>query len=407
MWSPELSALLLLCVSGAEVVSAPVCQSVAPNQTRLDQVHTAFTEQLPGFPFGLTYAAEHNYAFVSLNAAAQGEPSTLGVLNTTTFPPVLIHEVPLQDPRLQANAALGVALSSDGKYVFVTAGTGAYIVDTRKAIAGVNGSIVGVLNGNRNITGDGAIEITLTHDDAFAFVSQEYGASAESRGNVDVFKLDYTAHNAVSSKHVGYINLGNAVVGSALSPDGQYLYVTSEGAGSNFTSAGLASANQGILSVLDVNVLKNDPSRAQVSNVTAGCQPVREIVSSDGKLVWVTARASNHVLGFNASALVHDPANSLLFSLQVGTAPVGLTFAKHQSRIITADSDRFGTPNAHTGLTVVDVKAAVSGMKDAVLGYIATGLFPREFAISRDRKTLLVADFSSRQIQAVDLTTLP
>lgn len=397
--------LSLLLAGVAQALTAPDCQSAAaPNQTALTQVRTANTTVLPGYPFGLVYAAEEEFAFVSLTA---NRSTALGVLDTTSFPPTLAHLIKLNDTRLNATeGVLGLGLTKNGNYLFVSAGTGAYIVDTSKAIKGDNSSVVGILEGRTNATGNEAIEVTLTHDGSYAFVSQEYGTgNGSGPGNIDVFKLDYSSRDAVSSRHIGHINLGGAVVGSALSPDEQFLYVTSEVAHTS-SIGGQGLDNHGLLSVLNVTSLKSHPEEAQIVNVTAGCNPVREIVSSDGQYVWVSARASNYLLGFNASALIHDPANALLASVQVGTLPVGLAFVKDERYIITADSARFPTPGAHTGLTVVDVEAALAGSTQAVPGYIPTGLFPREFAVAPCNTTLLVADFSSRLVQAVDLTTL-
>lgn len=161
--------------------------------------------------------------------------------------------------------------------------------------------------------------------------------------------------------------------------------------------------------MLDVRTLEIDPALSVLTgtNATAGCSPVRAIVTRDGKTVWVTARESNRLLAFNATRLLSDPGSALIASVEVGTSPVGLVFAKRESRILTADSNRFGYANATTGLSVVDVQAALRGSPSAVLGYISTGLFPRNFAPSQDGKTILVTDYSSAQIQAIDVSTIP
>ena len=79
--------------------------------------------------------------------------------------------------------------------------------------------------------------------------------------------------------------------------------------------------------------------------------------------------------------------------------------AKHGSRILTADSNRFNYTNATTGLSVVDVHAALRG-EQAVVGRIPTGQFPRELAISPNSRTILVSDYGSEEIQALDVTTI-
>ena len=136
-------------------------------------------------------------------------------------------------------------------------------------------------------------------------------------------------------------------------------------------------------------------------------------MSRNNQVVWVTARESNALLAFDASRLVSNRTTALLASVQVGTSPVGLVFSgANESRILTANSDRFAGldpsvyGNATTGLSVVNVDAAIRG-EQANLGQIPTGLFPREMAVSPDGKTILVTDYGSSMIQAVDVSTLP
>lgn len=133
---------------------------------------------------------------------------------------------------------------------------------------------------------------------------------------------------------------------------------------------------------------------------------MRIAVSSDGTTVWVTARESNHLLAFDAAKLISNPNEAPLASAQVGTSPIGLVFAQNERLILTADSNRFNYTNTTTGLSVVDVGAALNG-KEAVLGRIPTGMFPRQFAFSPDNSTILVSDYLSKEIQAVDVSTLP
>ena len=367
---------------------------MAPLQNTLSNVRTAQLN-VSESPFGIVYGQQQDTAFVTLN-------NTLGILNTSNFPPSLARQIALPTAYTGLEGALGLSLTHSGKYVLVAAGPGLIVIDTALATAGSPDAVVGVLNGTTGTQtpGDEAIEVTLSLNDKYAFVSQEYGSDlGVTSGNIDVFKLHKPAANgSVSGTAIGYLNLGFAVVGTALSPNGKRLYALSERISLNTT--------QGSISVVNVQTLKTDPSAALVSNATAGCGPVRTIVSSNGKTVWVTARESNHLLAFDAAKLVSDPNEALLASVQVGTSPVGLTFARNESRILTADSNRFGYANATTGLSVVDVQAALAG-NPAVLGRIPTGLFPREFAVSPDGDIILVADFTSKQIQAVDVATLP
>lgn len=389
----QLLAGALAWIDAVGAVTVPSCQSVAPPEKNLTSVRTAEIT-VPAPPFGVVYAQQNDIAFVTLNAS-------LGVLNTSAFTPSFIHEIPLAVSYASVSEGAGIALTRNGLYVLVTASSNALIVvDAAKAATGSPEAVVGVLNGTA-AAGDSAIEVTTSGHDKYAFVSQEYGSPQTSRrGTIEVFRLQRPATNGtVSGTYVGYLALGYAVVGTALSPDGRILYATSELASSNTT--------QGTLSAIDVEKLKTDPSKALISNVAAGCGPVRVLVSRDNQVVWVTARESNALLAFNASKLVSDQNAALLASVQVGTSPVGLVFAgANERRILTANSNRFLYGNATTGLSVIEVDAAIRG-EQANLGQIPTGLFPREMAISPDGKTILVTDYGSSMIQAVDVSTLP
>ena len=389
----------LAWIVAVEAVSVPGCQTVAPPEKNLTNVRTAEIT-VPAHPFGVVYARQKDIAFVALN-------TSLGVLNTSAFIPSLIHEIPLPAQYVSPLGSTGIALTHDGRHVLVTAFSAALIVvDVVKAVTGSPDAVVGVLNGTA-AAGVTAIEVSTSRDDRYAFVSQEFGSpQTGGRGTIEVFKLERPAANGtVSGTYVGYLILGNSVVGTALSSDGRTLYATSEMA-SNTTT-------QGTLSVIDVEKLKTDPSKALISKVIAGCGTVRVIVSRDDQTVWVTARESNALLAFDAPKLISNQSAALLASVQVGTSPVGLRFAgANDRRILTANSNRFAGSdpslygNATTGLSVVDVGAALRGGK-ADLGQIPTGLFPRELAVSPDGKTILVSDYSSLMVQAIDVSTLP
>jgi hypothetical protein len=370
----------------AAAVSVPDCQSTAPTQNTLFGIQTA-NLIVPSNPFGLVYASE-DIAFASIGIGI------VGVLNTSTFTPTLIREIVVPAPFYQGSFGVtGLAITRNKQTVYVSVGPGAVAVDVQKAVAGED-SIVGFLNGTVGTT---SIEATLSSDDRYIFVSQEYGSiSTGYHGAIEVFNVNPANNGSVQSTYVGFISLGVSVVGTALSSDGSKLYATSELANSTST--------QGTLSILDVEILKTDPSKALLASVDAGCGPVRVTVSPNGKHVWVTARESNKLLAFDAAKLESNQSNALVASVQVGTSPVSVTFVNHGRHIITADSNRFNYTNTTTGLTVVDAEAALNGKQG--FPQIPTGLFPREFAVSPDGKTLLVSEYTSEAIQAVDVSQL-
>ena len=61
---------------------------------------------------------------------------------------------------------------------------------------------------------------------------------------------------------------------------------------------------------------------------------------------------------------------------------------------------------AASSLAAVGVAAALAG-RAALLGYLQAGGFPREMALEPDGRTLLVSNFSSGQLESVDVADLP
>jgi DNA-binding beta-propeller fold protein YncE len=380
--SARMFITITACVGMVVALSPPACQFVAPLQETLD-VQTAFLT-LQNNPFGLAYAS-NDIGFVGIT-------SGFTLLNTSTFPPTRIYSLATPFGKLNYGVE-GLAITRNKRTVYLSSGPGAIAIDVEKAVAGGEGSIVDYLNGT---VGQTSIETTLSLHDHYAFVSQEDGSAATGlNGAIEVFQVHRTNKGSVSNTYIGYIELGYLVVGTALSPDGRRLYATSENATREATS--------GTLSVLDVATLKTNPGQALLVTVDAGCAPVRVAVSHDGKHVWVTDREGNQLLAYDAAKLESNYSDALVASVQVGTSPVGLIFVNEGRHIITADSNRFGY-NATTGLTVVDVKAALEGKQG--FPRIATGLFPRELALSPDGKTLLVSDYDSKMVQAVNVSQI-
>jgi DNA-binding beta-propeller fold protein YncE len=298
-----------------------------------------------------------------------------------------------------SNAAAGNALTPDGQYLLVADDrAGAAVLDARRLATGARHAVLGRLGrpGDRPAVGSGAIEVSVSPDSRYAFVS------LERPGVLAVYDLRKAmADHFGDSAFIGSVALGEAVVGSAVSPDGRWLYVTSEAA------AGAHTADDGgTLSVLDLPTAERRPDRAVVRTVPAGCEPVRVTTSPDGAVVWVTARAGDRLYGFSARRLRSDPHHALLATVRTGEAPVGLVVVDHGRRIVVADSDRFNAPGAHPALTVIDPAAALR-RQPAIRATIPAGRFPREMAVTPDGRTLLVTNFASARLEAVDLADLP
>jgi DNA-binding beta-propeller fold protein YncE len=335
-------------------------------------------------PFGVAVAADGSWGFASL-----GGDGDLGVFRLSAgHAPVLVHTI-----ALPAAPTAGIALSADGRLLLIaTESTGAFVVSVPAAESGANDAVLGTLSVPGARLG-GAIEVAMSPDDRYAFVS------LESADEIAVFNLRAAlAHGFGPAAFVGAIPTQVAPVGLAFAPDGRWLYSTSEAR--NFRS------NIGTLEVINVARAESDPAESVVARVPAGCNPVRVTTSANGTVVWVTARASNALLAFSATALRAHPRSALLADVAVGEAPVGLAQIRNGSLIVVADSNRFNASGQHGSLAVVDVHAALAG-QPALLGYLPAGVFPRDVAANPAGTAVLVANFASDQVESVDVADLP
>jgi len=366
--------------------AAPGCSTATAHARMLGTTGTSL-EAVPGNPFGVVVNPGGRWAFVSLTdsiavlrSGRRGVPSLVRTIHS-----------PGQSPS-------GEALTSDGRYLVVAAGSGAEVIDVARAERGAPHAVLGTLTSKSPAS---AIEVALSPGNRYAFVSIEYS------DEIAVFSLQRALADGFGpSDFIGDIPAGPAAGGQAVSPDGRWLYAVSELAASSQQSGG-GPVDQGTLQVISIRRAETDPGRSVVATVSAGCEPVRVITSPDGKVLWVTARASDTLLGFSAARLRTDPAHSLVARVRVGEAPVGLALVRNGTRIVVADSDRYyKTPGGAPSLAVVDVAAALA-RKPALLGYLRPGGFPREMALEAGGRTLLVTNFYLSQLDSVNLAKLP
>lgn len=348
---------------------------------------------MPGNPFGVAVTKDGRWAFV----AVQAEPQQLvEVLRIEAAPaPVEVRAIPLP----HGSSALGVTMTSDGRYLLVASDTGAVVLDVARTEQGRPGAVLGTLQAPDQ---GGAIEVAVSPDGDYAFVSEE------DAGAVAVFNLRRAVTRGFGpADYVGSTPMGVAPVGLAVSPDGRWLYATSEIAPGNVRpGTGAGPGETGTLSVIDLRQAETGPASSVTATADAGCDPVRVVTSPDGAQVWVTARESDDVLCFSAAKLASAPSSALVAIVRVGEAPVGLIMVRGGSRLVVADSNRFGASGARSDLAIVNVAAALAG-KAALLGHVPAGQFPRELAVTPDGSVLLAGNYASRQLEAVSGPSLP
>jgi len=217
---------------------------------------------------------------------------------------------------------------------------------------------------------------------------------------------------------VAKLDVGNAPIAVTLSPDGQFLYTTSE-AGlpdwnwrracrpENPRARNAQSHAQGAIIVFDVAKAVTDPTHAALSRVAAGCSPVRLVLSPRGDVAYVSVREDNAVEAFDTGRLVSDTAHALLGRTDVGVAPVGVAVIDSGATLVVTNSNRFaGNANDRQPLAIVDAAQLRSGAK-AVVGKVPAGAFPRELRVTPDGRTLFVTNFGSRTLEMIDLARVP
>ncbi|HUD39346.1 MAG TPA: serine/threonine-protein kinase [Streptosporangiaceae bacterium] len=367
-------------------LSMPGCTAHAAKGRNLSVPNKLNTINSTGSnPFGLQVTQDSKYVFAVTPTAVQVLARGPGLVLTPKFTYTIANTM----------GASGATMTHNGKYLLVAAGAGIDVLSVANAVAGAESIDVGTLLVPHVSGNSGAVEVEVSPDDKFAFVT------LKSRNVLAVFNLAkaLATNSFGSATYVGSVHLGANPVGLAMSPDGKYLYVTS------YARGNASGSKDGLLNVLSLPRLETDPEASVLAQVDAGCMPARVVAAPDGKTVWVTARGSNAVLGFSASAAAADSKHSLIAKVLVGQTPIGLTLVNNGSRLVVADTDIEKT-QATGNLAVVSVSAALA-RKPALLGYIPSGMLPREFAIVPGGRYLLVSDNGSAQVQVVDLSKLP
>jgi len=282
----------------------------------------------------------------------------------------------------------GIAVDSTGRRLLIANGAGGLLLADAQALsAGVGDPLLAVVSAPAR----GSVQIALEPAGRFAFVTDEESAT------LSVF--DFDGSLASASPHatlVGQATLPPAPVGVVCSADGRDLFVTSQ--------RNRRGRQPGVLSVLAVADLVEAPERAGVVSVPSGHTPVRVAVSASAPdLVWVTARDSNALLGFDRERLVAGRSRALRAVVGVGLAPTGLAVLAGGSRVVVANSNRYGSAEEPQTLAVVDVEAALGHRRGALLGTIPAGAWPREVVALGDDRTVLVTNVYSRSLESVTI----
>ena len=381
------SALLL---SGVDACgSATVSRSSPPVPTLACSSSTATvgTLQSPeavvaadGNPFSILPFPGTDFAVASATTATTPPHGAFDVLRVGANTTSLVRSVALP----ATSNAYGMALSHNGAWLAVTTSGSTVLVSVAELLAGRADPILGRFEDGTS----GQIEAAFSSDDRFLFVSDENSAEVSVFDVQRALTSGFTAPKVV----VGQVLLSPGPVGIATSPDGRWIYVTTEGPGNG----------PGYLWVLNAQTAAQDPAAAIAGHVGAGCNPVRVALSPDGDVAWVTARASDVLIGFDTAELRTQPSRAVTAVVRVGFEPVGVAVYDGGRYAVVANSARFAGSSAPQNLTVVNLQAALAG-RSSVVAWIAAGSFPREISI--DGALGLVTNYDSGTVEAFKLPT--
>jgi DNA-binding beta-propeller fold protein YncE len=347
--------------------SAPEVPGVTPQ----------FTE-LPAWPFSVAVSPGGERAFVSMPRAGHR-----GLVSLQAGPPWRVEGVVWLGDELIPR---GIAVERTGRHVLIANGAGGLLVADAHALrAGTDEPFHAIVSAPAR----GSVQIALEPAGRFAFVTDEDSAT------LSVFDFGGSlGSESPDAALVGQTALPPGPVGAVCSADGQHLFVTSQ--------RDRRGRQPGVLSVLVVADLVEAPERVAVVSLPAGHTPVRVAVSaSDPELVWVTARGSNSLLAFDRERLVAGRARALRAVVGVGIAPTGLAVLAGGSRVVVANSNRYGGADQPQTLAVVDVQAALRHRSSALLGTIPAGAWPREVVALPDDRTVLVTNVYSKSLESV------
>jgi len=289
--------------------------------------------------------------------------------------------------------AFGMAMTHDRRLLVVAGFTAIAVLSVQALEDGAHDPLVGVLDD----AGAGYFEVAVSGDDRYVFVTDE------TTGGLSVFDLETALEHGFSAQGVavGIVSLAYGADGSAISPDGQQLYVTTFG----------ASGPHGQLWVIDTARAESGADGSAVlAHAPAGCEPLRVAVSPDGRTAWVTALQSNALLAFSTANLEADPSKALKAVVRVGSEPVGLLLVDGGRVALVANSNRFlvaGTGSARRQTVSVVSTAAALDHRSALIGVVPAGLFPRDITFDQATGRVLLANFDSDSVEEFPAPAVP
>jgi DNA-binding beta-propeller fold protein YncE len=303
-----------------------------------------------------------------------------------------------------------MVMTHDGKLLIVADDEYVVFMDVMRMTSGSGDPILGYMSEKGS---SGRVYANVTPDDKFLFVSDE---NTETISVINLQKA--RAEGFKGTAQVGKIPVGIAPIALTFSPDGKWLYTTSQLAPKSLNwpvackpeGADPATAKveyaEGAIIVVDVVRAQTDPAHSIVANIPAGCSPVRLAISPSGDRVYVTARNSNALLAFDTDALRSNTEKAQVGKVPVGSSPVGVAVVNDGKLVLVTNSNRFASDQTERQTVSVIDATRVTEAQTAVIGSVPAGIFPREFGQSPDGRTLFVANYTSNELEVIDLNRI-
>lgn len=355
---------------------APGCSTTVPTLTPVTKVATRTIKAGPA-PYALQHSTDGRYTFVTVRNGIAVFRNNGGLSLS------LLRTVPLP------GAGTGLETTADGHYLIAADGSGAAVLSVSGIEDGAAHPVLGMLTSPH---GSGAATPMLSEDGQYLFVA------LTGNNSIAVFNFGLAAKSGFSApRFIGDIPAGGQPTGMRLAVDQNYLYATSL---RWKTSNG---PSEGTLSVIDVPEAEKDPAKSVKVTVDAGCGPER--IYPSGNTVWVTARDSNAILAFSASALLANPSHALVAVVPVGPAPVGVT-PLTDGRIVITDSADGAARGGSGNIAIISGDTALAG-KPSLLGVVPVAGEPYQLTRIENHNTLLVTNLATGQLVAINVTSLP
>lgn len=339
---------------------------------------------VPGHPFSALADSTGCWLFVSVSR--HNRQGSVIVLHDKNGVFELDHAVVLK------TSALGEALTHDGSMLIVAGGRGTSLLDVARLEQRDGDPVLGVLPGRAT---DGAVFAAISPDDRLLFVADE---DAREISVFDVAKMRAGEWDARSL--IGRIPVAPGPVGMAFSPDGRWLFATSEvGPGRPTCSPEDSQGRmhpQGVLLRIDVAKAATDPAHALADALPAGCNPVRVAVSSASQ-VWVTVQGDNALMRVAINAWLAGNGHASAETYHIGTSPVGIAVRPDGRQIWVALSNRF----ERHGVGGLARLTQWEGHSQMTLLTLPAARFPRELTFLPDGRTLVATLFEAGQIEFV------